>query len=224
MNRHTSHLRFLTGLLLLIPGTAWSVTRAELDGEALPPPPVKVIRASLAFGLLRLGTEASARGLYNDAERLLGAAQVWSPSNLRSQHRLAANTAERRATYEEPRKQEYQQFLNSRRYAEERGRILRAEAELKGECFEKFLALARQALGSPDEELASIALTDALALNSEDPRLQRTAGKKRLEKVREERAQESGLARLNLGETILGRPLSVADLRGKVVVWRSFSL
>jgi len=171
--------------------------------------------------LLELSDWTVEQKLLNDAERLLGTARRLVPGDSNAGER-AEQLRELRTGINRDRqlRDAHQRFWKSRDYDAVLADLRRREARLQAKLVGQYLKLAAD-VKNDDPTIAEAAFRAAFAIAPKSRALRTGAGSERLTTYLRERP---GLEALELGETVVGKPTDVADLQGKVVLWRSFSL
>ena len=212
-------------LMAGIAGLLIAVGPAGLPGQVGAPvdspSEVERIIAGHADALVDLSETASQQMLFNDVERLLLSIEAWSPADPRIKAGLAALRERRIGLLKDD---DYLGFLKSKRYGTERERLRKAEEQARARTVADLLRLLGQRSQEPGSPEAARAAEAVFTLDPTNARLRALVGKAGLESLREQRRRERGIERLELGATVAGAEVSLQDLQGKVILWRSFSL
>ncbi|MHC4514817.1 MAG: hypothetical protein ACYS5W_14075 [Planctomycetota bacterium] len=185
--------------------------------------PAKLASAkqSHALELARLSDSCAEKKLLNDADRLLRAALRVVPGDqgiLQRQKQLRELWIS--VNRDREKGEIYKGFWKSKAYEAACTDLRKREGKVRRGIIESYLELAR-GVKSDDAEVTDAALRMAFDVDPTSSALAARAGAERVEKLRRQRP---GLAALQLGETVVGKPANLQHLHGKVVLWRSFSL
>ncbi len=185
--------------------------------------PAKLASAkqSHVLELARLSDLCTENKLLNDADRLLRAALRVAPGDsgiLERQKRLRELWIS--VNRDREKRETYKSFWTSGAYETACTGLRKREGKVRREIIQNYLKLGG-GVESGDKELANAAFRMAFEVDPRSSALASRAGKERVEKLRRQRP---GLAALQLGKTVVGKPTSLQKLHGKVVLWRSFSL
>lgn len=159
--------------------------------------------------------------LLNDADRLLGSALRLAPKEkvlLERKQRLRDVWIS--VNRDREKGEVYKGFWKSAAYEKACADLGKRERKIRAGATRRYLEVAGRA-GKNDATLADAAFKQAFQVDATSPALTSGAGAERMERLRRERP---GLAALQLGKTVVGVPTDLKSLRGKVVLWRSFSL
>jgi len=189
--------------------------------SAQKPATLAAARQNHALELARLSDSCVEKKLLNDAGRLLSSALRLVPKDkslLQRQKQLrevwiSINRADER-------REVYKSFWKSDAYKTACVDLKRRELKVRNEAIQNYLELARR-VEKDDAKLADAAFRLAFDVDPKSRALGSRAGAERMEKLRRQRP---GLAALQLGESVVGKPTDLKKLEGKVVLWRSFSL
>lgn len=214
-------LRFGLLALLVIAG----LSRAQ-ENEAGRTALATRLHRTYAAELVVLADEFRRERIFNEAENLLvearghGDTDAWR--RLMDRRREALRE-ERKAWWPDGPREDYRRFVESRKYASTRKKLMRRRAELDTKAAKRALKAAMSALEEQREADAEGALAFVSRVDADVAR--RLAGDaKRVWTRARDRHAADGLARLELGETTSKVAVSLDDLKGKVVLWRSKSL
>lgn len=196
---------------------------AALAAQA-PQPPADAaapVFAAHARGLLELAGKALDGRLLNDAERLRLVA-------LRCDARVpGADGLEQKihaalvASGGGDGREAVKAFWKSAASAKALQQLSESEAALRARCDQDLAAAARQV---DDAAGLDAIVRRALERDLLGDALAGAAGKERTAKLRGEHDRAHSIDQLQLGDVVVGSPVDLAALRGKVVLWRSFSL
>ncbi len=178
-------------------------------------------KQSHALELAELSSWCMEKTLLNDAGRLLGTALRRAPGDssiLKRQKQLRELWVGINRAGE--KRESYKSFWSSLAYETARKDLRKRERKIHRDAIEKYLELARRD-ESDDAELANAAYRVAFEV---DPTSRALASRAGVDRMKELRRQRPGLAAMKLGEIVVGMPTDLKHLRGKVVLWRSFSL
>jgi hypothetical protein len=185
------------------------------------PATLAAARKSHALELARLSDSCLENKLLNDAGRLLSSALLLVPKDktlLERQKRLREAWISINRAGE--RREAYKRFWRSDAYKKACRDLEKREQKVRKQAIQKYLVLAA-GVGKNDAGLADAAFRQAFDVDPTSQALASRAGKERMAKLRRQRP---GLDALQLGATVVGKPTDLKSLRGKVVLWRSFSL
>lgn len=189
--------------------------------SAQDPETLAAARRSHALELARLSDSCVQEKLLNDAGRLLGSALRLAPNDkslLQRQKKLREAWISINRAGE--RRQAYRSFWKSDAYGKACADLKRRELKVCNEAIQNYLELAGRA-EKTDAKLAGAALQAAFDVDPTSRAVASRAGTERLQRLRRQRP---GLAARQLGATVVGMPTDLEKLKGKVVLWRSFSL
>lgn len=220
-----SATRILLAVAAVLSATAASAAQAD-TAAATPPEPAARIHRSYAAELVVLADEFRRERIFNESENLLLAARDWGRSDPWKRvldRRLEALRAERKTWWPDGPREDYRRFVESKKYAATRARLMREREELDARAAKRALDAAMKALGEQREADAE-ALLDFVSRVHADVARRLAGNAKRVWKRVRDRHAAAGLARLELGETTSRIDVSLDDLEGKVVLWRSKSL
>ncbi len=188
------------------------------------PGDLEALRDEHGRALAAIGRAAIDDQLFNDAERLLEQALVWSPQVHGIEAYIDSLDTLRRVRIKDPAREEYRAFLDSKEYTKARAALRESEASIKKATGSGAVDIATAASLAEDEALVEEALHLALDMGLDESALKRIVGSKRASATLEAWEDSRGLQQLELGERVAGDPLALEDLEGKVVLWRNFSL
>ncbi|MAG58638.1 MAG: hypothetical protein CMJ83_20305 [Planctomycetes bacterium] len=208
-----------TGALLLGDafGQSKPATATASDADLRP------LRAAHAQRLSDLAGQAIGDRLLVDAERLMLTAKKWHPD-------LADLEAVKKRLYAayvavaRTEKDAAKAFWSSKAYPKKLDRLHGLESKARSATLGEVATTARRFRAAQDDAALDALGRLALELDVSTTRLDRIAGNRRMTGLRQERASRFHLDNLELGGSIVGPKVDLAHLRGKVVLWRNFSL
>ncbi len=204
-----------------VPLVALLAAAAGAQKPAQKPATLAAIRQSHALELARLSDSCVENKLLNDAGRLLGSALRLAPEDdsllqRREQLRqvwISINQAGEK-------REAYKSFWQSGAYKNACADLAKRELKVRSEAIQGYLDFAAR-VGKTDATATDGAFKLAFEVDPASQALASAAGTERMAMFRHRRP---GLAALQLGETVVGTPTDLRKLKGKVVLWRSFSL
>lgn len=212
-------LLLCTGALLLGDASGQSKTSTAPDTDA----DLGLLRAAHAQRLADLAVQAIGDRLLVDGERLMLTAKEWHKDlaglkaiqkQLREAYVAVARTEKDAATA----------FWDSKTYAKKLDRLHDKEDKASKATLAEMAVVAKQYRAAQDDAALDAIARLALELEVRTTPFDRIAGNRRMTRLRTERAARFHLDNLELGESIVGPKIDLAQLRGKVVLWRNFSL
>jgi hypothetical protein len=184
--------------------------------------PVVARVQAFARALMDLSGEAAGRMLYDASERLLIRAQDHGIPKGESDVALKRLREQRIESIRGSTKEAYERFLATA-YPAARKAHEKAEERLLNDALGALLRQAQASERSNDADATRRALRAAWEL-SPGHALFASRRDEVLTSLREELRARLSLDQLELGDLVAGGPVTLDDLKGKVVLWRSFSL
>jgi outer membrane protein assembly factor BamB len=197
-------------------------TAPDLAAQA--PWSVAQIRESYVSELIKLGDHCCRRSLFNDAERLVREAGEFGCDRERVDDRLDAIRKLRIGVMKGAPEQPYKDFLRSDDYVRFRREIQKSRKKLDERTITRLRAAARSGVKQSQTPAAEQAFE---LIHGIDPNWRFVGGsaERQLWRAVVRRGREkASISQMKLGEAISNHDLSLEDLKGKVVLWRSFSL
>ena len=174
--------------------------------------------------LLELSTRAIESSLLNDAERLVVRAGDRGVDRAEVKARCRAIQDIRLGMMKGKAKDAFKAFVASKPYESARRQLRRDERRLARGAAAHAAALARENLAREDRDRARRSLELVYAIEPGFSKIRPLALRKLWDEVREAERGRSSLARLEIGAPISDHQITIDDLEGKVVLWRSTSL
>ena len=188
------------------------------------PGPVAKIRDSYVSALLRLGDHCCRRSLFNDAESLVREADSIGADHERVADRLRAIQMLRVGVMKGPQEKLYGEFLESGDYDLHRQEITKKRQKLDKRTIARLRMATRNGIRTSQTSAAEHALELMYGIDPKCSVVGKASGGQLWSRVVSRERKKANISHMRLGEAISNRELSVSDLNGKVVLWRSFSL